>query len=139
MHLRIRGRVCGVPRSPHIGHCEQLGTYGIGELLKNDPLVAFDRLVLCGDSSRDYRWDQVRRKIKHDVVNDRGSRDIWPVLARVRRAGATGMRALTDSVRLGFTNALTTSATVVSSEKNSSGAIGSLGLTKADLCRRSGD
>ncbi|MES2468997.1 MAG: cyclic nucleotide-binding domain-containing protein [Verrucomicrobiota bacterium] len=58
------------------------GTYAITEILKRNPLIQISRLILCGGIvPNSFEW----HKISHRpmlIVNDCGSEDIWPVLAR---------------------------------------------------------
>lgn len=85
IHRKIRDAFAeyrGVPISV-IAH--SFGTHAIGELLKNDPSFRIQRLVLCGSIlPRSFRWDLYRSKVETEVINDRGSRDIWPVLAKFK-------------------------------------------------------
>ncbi len=59
------------------------GTYAISQILLDDPVLKFHRMVLSGSIvPRSYRWEYVRQKLATDVLNDYGTRDIWPVLAK---------------------------------------------------------
>ncbi len=59
------------------------GTYAIARILTENPDIKFHRLILSGAIiPRTYRWDYVRDRLATDVVNDYGTRDIWPVLAK---------------------------------------------------------
>jgi pimeloyl-ACP methyl ester carboxylesterase len=58
------------------------GTFAITEILREHPDIKLHRLVLSGSIiPRTYRWDYVRPRLATDIVNDYGTRDIWPVLA----------------------------------------------------------
>lgn len=57
------------------------GTYIITRLLQSERDLELNRLVLCGSIvRRQYRWPE--SQLATDVVNDYGTRDIWPVLAK---------------------------------------------------------
>ncbi len=59
------------------------GTYAISWILVENPDLKLHRLILSGAIiPRSYRWDYVRGRLATDVINDYGTRDIWPVLAR---------------------------------------------------------
>ena len=60
------------------------GTYITTEILDGNPDLRLHRLLLCGSIvARDFRWDKLQgdRTFEH-VVNDVGSRDAWPVMAK---------------------------------------------------------
>lgn len=59
------------------------GSYAISEILLNNPDYQLHRLVICGSIiPHGYRWDLVRSRLATGVINDYGTRDIWPVLAK---------------------------------------------------------
>ncbi|QDV25287.1 lipase family protein [Aureliella helgolandensis] len=59
------------------------GTYAITSLLRDNPDLHLNRLLLSGSIvSRSFRWDYVDGRLAHDVINDYGTRDVWPVLAK---------------------------------------------------------
>lgn len=59
------------------------GTYSIGRILEGDHDLHLHRLALCGAIvPRDFKWETVREQITGGVLNDCGSRDLWPVLAQ---------------------------------------------------------
>jgi hypothetical protein len=69
------------------------GTYAVGRILRDEPDIRLRRLVLCGSVlPRRFRWDHVGSRVREEVINDCGSRDIWPVLAQATSwgYGATG-------------------------------------------------
>ena len=69
------------------------GTYAVGRILRDEPDIRLRRLVLCGSVlPRGFRWDHVGSRVREEVINDCGSRDIWPVLAQATSwgYGATG-------------------------------------------------
>lgn len=59
------------------------GTYVIASILVTNPFLKVRRLLFCGSIvKRKYPWAHVAHKIaEHKVLNDCGSKDIWPVLA----------------------------------------------------------
>lgn len=59
------------------------GTYAISQILIENPDIKLNRLVLTGAIiPRSYRWDYVRGRLATEVINDYGTRDVWPVLAK---------------------------------------------------------
>lgn len=65
------------------------GTYIISKILSQSPDIRIKRLLLCGSIIPiTYRWD----KLSHDLtsqncVNEVGTRDFWPIFARVASLG----------------------------------------------------
>lgn len=58
------------------------GTYTISKVLQQTKDLVLNRLVLCGCIvPKDYPWEHLAGRINHEVINDYGTRDIWPVLA----------------------------------------------------------
>ena len=59
------------------------GTYIISKLLMSKRDLEINRLVLCGSIvKRRYPWDFVGRRLGSDVINEYGTKDIWPVFAK---------------------------------------------------------
>jgi nucleoside phosphorylase len=59
------------------------GTYAICCILKDTPNLILHRLVLCGSIvNRRFRWEHVGLQVKTKILNDCGTRDCWPVLAK---------------------------------------------------------
>ena len=59
------------------------GTYAISKILADTKDLVLHRLILCGCIvERRYPWDSVSGRITADVINDYGTRDIWPLIAR---------------------------------------------------------
>jgi hypothetical protein len=59
------------------------GTYAIGQILRENPDIRLHRLILCGAIlPSEFRWDQIRYSVATEIINDCGTRDIWPVLAQ---------------------------------------------------------
>ena len=58
-------------------------TYAITTILKDTPNLVLHRLVLCGSIVRQqFRWEEVGLQLNTSVVNECGTRDVWPVLAK---------------------------------------------------------
>jgi pimeloyl-ACP methyl ester carboxylesterase len=56
------------------------GTYAVHHLLNHHPDIRCKRLILCGGIiPRDFRWDRLPHR--PDIINECGSRDIWPIMA----------------------------------------------------------
>ncbi len=59
------------------------GTYAISQILLEHPDIQLHRLVLSGAIvPRTYRWDYVSSRLSEPVLNDYGTQDIYPVLAK---------------------------------------------------------
>jgi pimeloyl-ACP methyl ester carboxylesterase len=69
------------------------GTYAIFRLMQREADLRFKRIILCGSVvSHDAPWAYVQPRIQEEIINDCGTRDIWPVAARAFSwgYGATG-------------------------------------------------
>jgi pimeloyl-ACP methyl ester carboxylesterase len=65
------------------------GTYIVSKILKDAPDIRIKRLLLCGSIIPiAYRWDSLSHEFTNQTcVNEVGTRDIWPVFARVASFG----------------------------------------------------
>lgn len=65
------------------------GTYVVSKILKDAPDIRIKRLLLCGSIIPvAYRWDSLPHEFTNQsCVNEVGTRDIWPVFARVASFG----------------------------------------------------
>jgi pimeloyl-ACP methyl ester carboxylesterase len=74
------------------------GTYIITKLLLEQSNFKLDRLVLCGSIvPLQFSWIEVLNQLgQHRIINDVGTKDLWPVIARVVTFGYG------PSGRLGF-------------------------------------
>lgn len=65
------------------------GTYVVSKILKESPDIRIKRLLLCGSIIPiTYRWDSLPHEFTNQsCVNEVGTRDIWPVFARVASFG----------------------------------------------------
>ncbi len=69
------------------------GTYSIFRILTEQPDLGFKRIILCGSIvSHDAPWATLKPRVEEEILNDCGTRDIWPVAARALSwfYGATG-------------------------------------------------
>lgn len=56
------------------------GTYAITKIMEENPSIRPARIIYCGSIvKRNFRWDKLARCPK--IINDCGSRDIWPIRA----------------------------------------------------------
>lgn len=80
------------------------GSYIISKILDDHPDIRFEKIILCGSIvSRGYPWDRNARELRKDsIINDVGTRDIWPVVATFTTFGYG------SSGRRGFQNASVT-------------------------------
>lgn len=65
------------------------GTYVVSKILTDAPDIRIKRLLLCGSIiPTSYRWDSLPHEFTNQsCVNEVGTRDIWPVFARVASFG----------------------------------------------------
>lgn len=65
------------------------GTYIVSKILENHPDIRFDKIIMCGAIvSRSYPWDRNARDLsKSRIINDVGTKDIWPVIATCTTGG----------------------------------------------------
>lgn len=68
------------------------GTYIVSKILTQAPDIRIKRLLLCGSIIPiTYRWDQLPHEFTtQSCVNEVGTRDVWPVFARVASFGYGG-------------------------------------------------
>jgi O-acetyl-ADP-ribose deacetylase (regulator of RNase III) len=112
--LRVWAAMKGAYDSPNVSEvsviAHSFGTWIIGHLLMNEANIKFHRVVFCGAIlPTDFAWDKVTAKIDRPdftnaptvfVVNDCGTRDVWPIFAK------TMTRGYGPSGRWGFQNSL---------------------------------
>lgn len=65
------------------------GTYILSNILSEETDIKFQRIQLCGSIiSSNYRWDKVISRVTGKlVVNDAGTKDVWPILATLMTWG----------------------------------------------------
>lgn len=82
----IRVRHEGVPLTV-IAH--SFSTYLISQIFNEHPDIRISKLILCGSIiPRDFRWDKIPTVPGGMVViNEVGTKDVWPVMARVASWG----------------------------------------------------
>ncbi|HCL4388601.1 hypothetical protein I5G05_03560 [Pseudomonas aeruginosa] len=77
------------------------GTYITSKILQDHPDIVFDKIIMCGSIvSRDYPWNRNARGMnKSSIINDVGTRDIWPLVATCTTLGygSTGRRGFQSS------------------------------------------
>ena len=68
------------------------GTYIVSKILQEAPDIRISRLLLCGSViPSEYRWDQLPHTFTNQTcVNEVGTRDYWPVIARIASLGYGG-------------------------------------------------
>ncbi|MGH2506191.1 MAG: hypothetical protein ACRDHZ_02025 [Ktedonobacteraceae bacterium] len=67
------------------------GTYAVAKILEDNPDIQIYRLILCGSVlNANFRWDKIHTQIEgisqqemKGVINECGTRDIWPILAQI--------------------------------------------------------
>jgi pimeloyl-ACP methyl ester carboxylesterase len=59
------------------------GTYAISKILHENPDLRINNLILCGSIiDENYDWATQKLKIKGVIVNDIGTKDVWPAFAK---------------------------------------------------------
>lgn len=59
------------------------GTYAVSQVLADTRDLVLHRLVLCGCIlDRAHPWEVIENRITDCIVNDYGTRDIWPLMAK---------------------------------------------------------
>ncbi|WP_442776344.1 hypothetical protein [Sphaerotilus montanus] len=68
------------------------GTYIISKILSNSPDIRISRILLCGSIiPEDYRWNNISLPLNQNtLINEVGTKDYWPVVARVVSLGYGG-------------------------------------------------
>ena len=88
---KIQNAVKQFPNSKVVVIAHSFGTYAVSKTLQENPLISIDRLVLCGSIvPSDFSWDQIASQfnlsegsaVRDKVLNECGSKDIWPILAK---------------------------------------------------------
>jgi pimeloyl-ACP methyl ester carboxylesterase len=81
--LRILGAQTPNARMSVIAH--SFGTYAISNALLENPDIKLYRLILCGSIVETrFRWDRISTQIlKSPVLNECGTRDVWPIMANI--------------------------------------------------------
>jgi pimeloyl-ACP methyl ester carboxylesterase len=99
---KLRQQIEGVSKHygdrPLIVFAHSYGTYALTRVILQNPYFRFDRIILCGSVvPGDFDWraveDQIRGTEKRNaIINECGTRDIWPVMAQSGTwgYGATG-------------------------------------------------
>ncbi|MFM0732826.1 hypothetical protein PQQ52_20330 [Paraburkholderia sediminicola] len=60
------------------------GTYILSQILEDATDVSLHRVILCGCIvPLKFRWDKVMARVKGVVINEVGTLDYWPVIARL--------------------------------------------------------
>lgn len=78
---RIEKAINDHPHHELILLAHSFGTYCVSRILQSSPGIKPTRVILCGSVvDDDFRWDLLRQQPQ--VVNDCGTKDIWPCLAR---------------------------------------------------------
>lgn len=93
--LRDIRTTCDVHRDSHLSIiAHSFGTYTIAKILEDNPDIRIYRLILCGSVlNTDFRWDKLQNRIEgyqagtNAVINECGTRDLWPILARISTWG----------------------------------------------------
>jgi formylglycine-generating enzyme required for sulfatase activity len=73
------------PQVSIIAH--SFGTYAISKIIEQNARIRLNRLLLCGSIvPEDFDWALYDKRV-NEIVNDIGTRDIWPVLAKATTWG----------------------------------------------------
>jgi TIR domain len=79
MRMMIRDHASGNPEIIVIAH--SFGTYAVSRILRDEPDIQVDKLLLCGSIiPPSFKWESLPN-CPNSVLNDVGTKDYWPVLA----------------------------------------------------------
>jgi pimeloyl-ACP methyl ester carboxylesterase len=70
------------PNNPISVIAHSYGTYAIARILAKHRQIDLRDLILCGAIIPDYDWGATKRQIKGKIINDYGTKDVWPAAAR---------------------------------------------------------
>ncbi|TJU95687.1 MAG: alpha/beta hydrolase, partial [Mesorhizobium sp.] len=99
---KLRQQIEGIGKHygdrPLIVFAHSYGTYALTRVILQNPFFQFDRIILCGSVvPGDFDWRAVENQIRgtdkrNAIINECGTRDIWPVMAQSGTwgYGATG-------------------------------------------------
>ncbi|MGO8900600.1 MAG: hypothetical protein ACLQU5_19960 [Isosphaeraceae bacterium] len=90
---KIRHARALYPKVEFSAIAHSFGTYSIFRILHEEADIKFKRIILCGSIvSHDTPWAYLQPRVEEEILNDCGTRDIWPVAARAFSwgYGATG-------------------------------------------------
>jgi hypothetical protein len=58
------------------------GTYIIGNIMRESFSLKFDKIILCGSILKyNFPFEQIQDRFSPDIVNEVGTRDVWPAVA----------------------------------------------------------
>lgn len=67
---------------PLIIVAHSFGTFCVTRVLKDNPQIKPVRMLFCGGIvAQGFRWDSLKQSTGMKIVNECGSRDVWPLLA----------------------------------------------------------
>ncbi len=80
---QVRNIQTNHPKDKIIVVAHSYGTYVISKIIDDNPDIKIHRLLLCGSIIKNsFRWDKLARLPQGGIINDCGTKDIWPVLAK---------------------------------------------------------
>src|SRR5262245_45066051 len=83
---RIEDAIHSHPGAQLMIIAHSFGTYAVTTILRRKPHIRPARMILCGSIvPEEFRWDQLPNR--PEVINECGSRDIWPILAKATSWG----------------------------------------------------
>lgn len=101
INTKIQNALSKYPNYRKVIIAHSFGTYALACVMKSNPLVRFDRIILCGSVvPSNFSWDDLQDQmnvrpgehLRDYITNECGARDIWPILAQSTTFGfgATG-------------------------------------------------
>lgn len=101
INTRLQNALRRYPEHRKVIIAHSFGTYALACIMRDNPLVVFDRIVLCGSViPNNFSWDDLQDQvsvrpgthIRDYITNECGAKDIWPILAQSTTFGfgATG-------------------------------------------------
>lgn len=60
------------------------GTFVVARILRDNTDLELNRIIFCGSVvSHKFRFEDYRHRFNPDLINEVGTRDYWPVIAKV--------------------------------------------------------
>jgi pimeloyl-ACP methyl ester carboxylesterase len=85
IRMELHDHPSGNPEITVMAH--SFGTYAIVRILREEPDLRIDRLLLCGSIiPSTFKWETLPN-CPHQVLNEVGTKDMWPILAKAATWG----------------------------------------------------
>jgi hypothetical protein len=63
---------------------ESFGTFAVARVLRDNPELEFKKIIFCGSVvPNSFRFEDYRKRFDAPLINEVGTRDFWPIMAKV--------------------------------------------------------